>query len=163
MSCALISGCLENLGIKSRSWLSWQVPIFTEGNFKNSRIVNIFKSRLIKYINSGGIPILTGFQGINYENRLTTLGRGGSDASAIMIAKFFNAEKCIIFTDVEGVYTTDPNLIKNAKKIDKISYEEMLEMASLGAKVMKPASIQDARLNRINIDVKSSFKKKLGH
>ena len=160
MSCALISGCLENLGFKSRSWLSWQVPIFTEGNFKNSRIVNIFKSRLIKYINSGGIPILTGFQGINYENRLTTLGRGGSDASAIMIAKFFNAEKCIIFTDVEGVYTTDPNLIKNAKKIDKISYEEMLEMASLGAKVMQPASIQDARLNRINIDVKSSFKKK---
>ena len=162
MSCALISGCLENLGFKSRSWLSWQVPIFTEGNFKNSRIVNIFKSRLIKYINSGGIPILTGFQGINYENRLTTLGRGGSDASAIMIAKFFNAEKCIIFTDVEGVYTTDPNLIKNAKKIDKISYEEMLEMASLGAKVMQPASIQDARLNRINIDVKSSFKKKTG-
>tara|TARA_B100000287_G_scaffold197686_1_gene186862 strand:+ start:2057 stop:3271 length:1215 start_codon:yes stop_codon:yes gene_type:complete len=162
MSCALISGCLENLGFKSRSWLSWQVPIFTEGNFKNSRIVNIFKSRLIKYINSGGIPILTGFQGINYENRLTTLGRGGSDATAIMIAKFFNAEKCIIFTDVEGVYTTDPNLIKNAKKIDKISYEEMLEMASLGAKVMQPASIQDARLNRINIDVKSSFKKKTG-
>tara|TARA_Y100001958_G_C21179259_1_gene509468 strand:+ start:115 stop:1329 length:1215 start_codon:yes stop_codon:yes gene_type:complete len=162
MSCALISGCLENLGFKSRSWLSWQVPIFTEGNFKNSRIVNIFKSRLIKYINSGGIPILTGFQGINYENRLTTLGRGGSDATAIQIAKFFNAEKCIIFTDVEGVYTTDPNLIKNAKKIDKISYEEMLEMASLGAKVMQPASIQDARLNRINIDVKSSFKKKTG-
>ena len=162
MSCALISGCLENLGFKSRSWLSWQVPIFTEGNFKNSRIVNIFKSHLIKYINSGGIPILTGFQGINYENRLTTLGRGGSDATAIMIAKFFNAEKCIIFTDVEGVYTTDPNLIKNAKKIDKISYEEMLEMASLGAKVMQPASIQDARLNRINIDVKSSFKKKTG-
>ena len=162
MSCALISGCLENLGFKSRSWLSWQVPIFTEGNFKNSRIVNIFKSRLIKYINSGGIPILTGFQGINYENRLTTLGRGGSDATAIQIAKFFNAEKCIIFTDVEGVYTTDPNLIKNAKKIDKISYEEMLEMASLGAKVMQPVSIQDARLNRINIDVKSSFKKKTG-
>ena len=108
------------------------------------------------------MPVITGFQGINFENRLTTLERGGSDASAIMVAKYFKAEKCIIYTDVEGVYTTDPNFIKKAKKIQKISYEEMLEMSSLGAKVMQPASIQDARLNRINIDVKSSFVNKSG-
>ncbi len=162
ISCALISGNLNHIGIKSRSWLSWQVPIFTQGNHKKSRIINIFKSRIINYIKSGGVPIITGFQGVNSENRLTTLERGGSDSSAIMIAKYFKAEKCIIYTDVEGVYTTDPNLTKKAKKIKKISYEEMLEMSSLGAKVMQPASIQDARLNKINIDVKSSFVNKLG-
>ena len=157
ISCALISGNLNHIGIKSRSWLSWQVPIFTQGNHKKSRITNIFRSRIINYIKSGGVPIITGFQGVNSENRLTTLERGGSDSSAIMVAKYFNAEKCVIYTDVEGVYTTDPNLIKKAKKIKKISYEEMLEMSSLGAKVMQPASIQDARLNKINVDVKSSF------
>ena len=117
ISCALISGNLNHIGIKSRSWLSWQVPIFTQGNYKKSRITNIFKSRIINYIKSGGVPIITGFQGINSENRLTTLERGGSDSSAIMIAKYFKAEKCIIYTDVEGVYTSDPNLIKIAKKI----------------------------------------------
>ncbi len=119
MSCALISGRLNHIGIKSRSWLGWQVPIFTEGDYKKSRIVNIFKKRILKYLNSGGVPIITGFQGINHQNRLTTLERGGSDASAIMIAKFFKAEKCIIYTDVEGVYTTDPNYNKKAKKIKK--------------------------------------------
>ena len=162
MSCALISGSLNNIGIKSRSWLSWQVPIFTEGSYKKSRITNILKIRILKYLRSGGVPVITGFQGINLENRLTTLERGGSDSSAIMIAKYFKAEKCIIYTDVEGVYTTDPNFIKKTKKIKKISYEEMLEMSSLGAKVMQPASIQDARLNRIDVDVKSSFINKPG-
>ena len=162
ISCALISGRLTHLGYNSRSWLGWQVPIITEGDHKKSRITKIFKNKIIKYIKSGGIPVITGFQGINSAERITTLERGGSDASAIMLAKFFNAEKCIIFTDVEGVYTTDPNTFKKVKKIEKISYEEMLEMASLGAKVMQPASIQDARLNRINIEVKSSFKSKPG-
>ena len=162
ISCALISGRLNHIGIKSRSWLSWQVPIFTQGHHKKSRITNILKSRIINYLKSGGVPIVTGFQGVNSENRLTTLERGGSDTSAIMIAKYFKAEKCIIYTDVEGVYTTDPNLIKSSKKIQKISYEEMLEMSSLGAKVMQPASIQDARLNKVNVDVKSSFVNKLG-
>jgi len=162
ISCALISGRLTHLGYNSRSWLGWQVPIITEGDHKKSRITKIFKNKIIKYLKSGGIPVITGFQGINSAERITTLERGGSDASAIMLAKFFNAEKCIIFTDVDGVYTTDPNTIKKVKKIEKISYEEMLEMASLGAKVMQPASIQDARLNRINIEVRSSFKSKPG-
>ena len=162
ISCALISGRLNSLGYKSRSWLGWQVPIITEGDYKKSRITKIFKENIIKYIKSGGIPVITGFQGINSDQRITTLERGGSDASAIMLAKFFNAEKCIIFTDVEGVFTTDPNVLNKAKKIEKISYEEMLEMASLGAKVMQPASIQDARLNRINVVVRSSFKNKSG-
>ena len=162
IACSLIAGRLVHKKFKSRSWTSWQVPILTVGLHKNARINKIYKNRILKYLKDGGIPIITGFQGINNENRITTIGRGGSDASAIMLAKFFKAEKCIIYTDVEGVYTTDPNKLKKAKKIKVISYEEMLEMASLGAKVMQPVSIQDARLNRINIEVKSSFKKKSG-
>ena len=162
VACSLIAGRLIHKGYKSRSWLSWQVPIITVGIHKNSRINQINKKKIARYLKEGGIPIITGFQGINNENRITTIGRGGSDASAIMLAKFFKAERCIIYTDVEGVYTTDPNKLKKAKKIKVISYEEMLEMASLGAKVMQPVSIQDARLNRIDIEVKSSFKKKSG-
>ena len=162
MSCSLIAGRLIHKGYKSRSWLSWQVPIITVGRHKNSRINLISKNKITKYLKEGGIPIITGFQGINNENRITTIGRGGSDASAIMLAKFFKAKRCIIYTDVEGVFTTDPNKLKKAKKIKVISYEEMLEMASLGAKVMQPVSIQDARLNRIDIEVKSSFIKKSG-
>tara|TARA_Y100001970_G_scaffold284634_1_gene402388 strand:- start:2071 stop:3285 length:1215 start_codon:yes stop_codon:yes gene_type:complete len=161
-ACSLIAGRLIHKGYKSRSWMGWQIPILTENNYKYSRINKINKNKIIKYLKSGGIPIVTGFQGINVQGRITTLGRGGSDASAIMLAKFFKAKRCIIYTDVEGVYTTDPKKLKKAKKIKLISYEEMLEMASLGAKVMQPISIQDARLNRINIEVKSSFKNKLG-
>ena len=162
VACSLIAGRLIHKGYKSRSWLSWQVPIITKGPHKNSRINHINKSRILKYLKEGGTPIITGFQGISDDNRISTIGRGGSDASAIMIAKFFRAQRCIIYTDVEGVYTTDPNKLNKAKKIKVISYEEMLEMASLGAKVMQPVSIQDARLNRIDIEVKSSFYKKPG-
>ena len=162
ISCALIAGKLNELGYKSRSWLGWQLPIITRGNYNSSRIIKIQKTKIINYLKKGGVPIVAGFQGVNSDFRITTLERGGSDTSAILCAKFFNAEKCIIYTDVEGVFTTDPNLTKAAKKIDKISYEEMLEMASLGAKVMQPASIQEARLNRIEVDVRSTFSKKLG-
>ncbi len=162
MACALIAGRLRHLGYKSQSWMSWQIPIISEGYYGSSRISWINKNKIIKFINSGGIPVITGFQGINKDNRITTLGRGGSDASAIMCAKFFKAQKCIIYTDVDGVYTTDPSILKKAKKIKVISYEEMLEMASLGAKVMQPTSLQNARLNRIVVDVKSSFVNKEG-
>ena len=162
VACSLIAGRLIHKGYTSRSWLAWQIPIITDGENKNSRIYKINRNKIIKYIKKGGIPVITGFQGINSKERITTIGRGGSDSSAIMLAKFFKAEKCIIYTDVEGVYTTDPNKLNKAKKIKVISYEEMLEMASLGAKVMQPVSIQDARLNRIDIEVKSSFVKKPG-
>ena len=162
VACSLIAGRLIHEGLKSRSWLAWQIPIVTKGSHKNSRISLINKKKILRYILEGGIPIIAGFQGVNNYQRVTTIGRGGSDATAILIAKFFNAEKCVIYTDVEGVYTTDPNKFKKAKKIKTISYEEMLEMASLGAKVMQPVSIQDARLNRIDIEVKSSFIKKSG-
>ncbi len=161
-ACSLIAARLSHIGLKSRSWLSWQVPIITNDNYKNAKILFISKKKILDYLKKGGIPIVTGFQGIDINNRITTIGRGGSDASAIMLAKFFDAERCIIYTDVEGIYTTDPNKLKKARKIKVISYEEMLEMSSLGAKVMQPVSIQDARLNRINIEVKSSFTKKTG-
>ena len=162
ISCSLIAGKLIDKGYNARSWTAWQVPILTDGYHKFSRICHINKNKILKYIKSGGIPIITGFQGINLENRITTIGRGGTDASAIMFSKFFKAEKCIIYTDVDGVFTTDPNKLKSAKKIKVISYEEMLEMASLGAKVMQAHSIQDGRLNKIDIEVKSSFKNKVG-
>ena len=162
VSCALIAGRLNHIGIKSRSWLSWQVPIITEGPYSGARIRNIVAKEIKKYLKNGGVPIITGFQGINNKFRLTTIGRSGSDATAIMFAKFINADECIIYTDVDGVYTTDPREYKNAKKIKKIFYDEMLEMASLGSKVMQPTSVQDAKLNKINIEVKSSFVKKPG-
>ena len=161
-SCALIAGRLNHLGFKSRSWVSWQIPIFTDGPHSSARIEKIMTKDLNKFIRLGGIPIITGFQGINKFLRITTLGRGGSDASAIMIAKFLKADECIIYTDVDGIYTTDPRIHKKAKKIKKIQYDEMLEMASLGSKVMQPTSVQDAKLNNIDITVKSSFINKPG-
>jgi len=157
IACALLSGALLKIGLKSRSWLSWQIPIITKGDHKSSRIISINKKEILKYVNSGGIPIITGFQGISNNRRITTLGRGGSDATAISIAKFFNADDCFIYTDVSGVYTTDPKLNLKAKKIKKISYEEMLEMASLGAKIMQPISLQDAMINDIDINIRSTF------
>ena len=162
VACSLIAGRLKHMGYKARSWMSWQLPIFTEGPYGGSRIYKINKTKILKFINSGGIPVITGFQGVNQDLRITTLGRGGTDASAIMLAKFFNASQCNIYTDVDGVYTTDPRNHSKAKKILKISYDEMLEMASLGAKVMQPTSVQDAKLNNRSFLVKSSFEKKKG-
>ena len=162
VSCALIAGRLSHIGFKSRSWMSWQVPILTEGPYSGARISHIVTKEIKNYLKNDGIPIITGFQGINSKSRINTIGRSGSDATAIMFAKFLNSDECIIYTDVDGVYTTDPREYKNAKKIKKIFYDEMLEMASLGSKVMQPTSVQDAKLNKINIEVKSSFVKKPG-
>ena len=162
VSCSLIAGRLKNNGYKSRSWTSWQLPILTAGPHTSARIISVSTKKLSRYIKSGGIPVITGFQGVNEDLRITTIGRSGSDATAIMIAKFIKADECIIYTDVDGVYTTDPREYKKAKKIKKIFYDEMLEMASLGSKVMQPTSVQDAKLNKIDIKVKSSFVSKSG-
>ena len=115
-SCALIAGRLNHVGFRSRSWMSWQLPIITEGPYSSARIEKVVVGELNNYIKSGGIPIITGFQGINNKFRLTTIGRSGSDATAIMLAKFIKADECVIYTDVDGVYTTDPRQYKNAKK-----------------------------------------------
>ena len=108
VACALIAGRMKHLGYQARSWMSWQLPILTDGPYGAARISKIDKNKISKFINKGGISIISGFQGVNQDNRITTLGRGGTDATAIMLAKFFNASECIIYTDVDGVYTTDP-------------------------------------------------------
>ncbi len=162
ISSSLLAGRLVHLGLKSRSWMGWQIPILTTDIHSNAKIMKIFTKEIKQFLKKGGIPIIAGFQGINKSNRVTTLGRGASDYTAIMVSKFFKATKCIIYTDVIGVMTTDPKLYNKAKKIKVISYEEMLEMSSLGSKVMQSNSVQDARLSRINIEVKSSFKKSTG-
>ena len=162
VACSLIAGRLIHEGYESRSWLSWQIPILTKGKYKNSRINQINKGNIIKYLKKGGIPVVTGFQGLNDENRITTIGRGGSDASAIMLAKFFKAKRCIIYTDVDGVYTTDPNLEPKAKKINKLAFEEMLEMSSTGAKVLHTRSVELAMKNNLTLQVLSSITKEDG-
>ena len=162
ISCALISGYLKSLGYNSKSYMGWQVPIITDQNYSDSKIIKIKTNQIFKHLKIGGVAVVAGFQGVNRENRITTLGRGASDYSAILLSKYFKAKKCIIYTDVEGVMTTDPKLIKNANKIKEISYEEMLEMSSLGSKVMQTNSVQDARLNRIDVHVRSSFSNRSG-
>ena len=158
----LLAAALQKLGINSRSWLGWQIPIVTDGDYKNSRIISVNSKVLNDCMAQGMIPIIPGFQGLSKDNRITTIGRGGSDASAVAIAKCLNADFCEIYTDVEGVYTTNPAMEPKAKKIEKISYEEMLEMATLGAKVMQSSSVQKAMINDVDIYVKSTFSNNSG-
>ena len=163
VSSSLLAGALIDLGIKARSWLGWQIPIITDDNYTTSNIIKINTDEILNFISKKkGVAVIAGFQGISKHSRITTLGRGGSDLSAVAIAKFFNTDSCEIYTDVEGVFTTDPSINKSAKKIDKISYEEMLEMASLGAKVMQPNAVQASMVDNISIHVRSTFSEKSG-
>ncbi len=162
VSSSLLSGAIIDSGLKARSWLGWQIPIFTDDNHTSSQIMKIKTDGILSFISDGGIAVIAGFQGISKDNRITTLGRGGSDLSAVVFAKFFQTDSCEIYTDVEGVLTTDPSIHKKAKKIDKISYEEMLEMASLGARVMQPTSVQASMMHEIPIHVRATFSKNLG-
>jgi len=161
-SSALLSGAIIDLGIQARSWLGWQVPIITDNNHTSSQIIKIKTNEILKYIENRCVAVIAGFQGITENDRITTLGRGGSDLSAVAIAKFFETDSCEIYTDVEGVLTTDPNIDEKAKKIEKISYEEMLEMASMGAKVMQPSAVQASMIDDIPIHVRSTFTEKSG-
>ena len=162
VTATLLAAALQKIGIKSRSWLGWQIPIVTEGDHKNSRIISVNSKVLNDCIDQDIVPIIPGFQGLTEGNRISTIGRGGSDASAVAIAKCLEADFCEIYTDVDGVFTTNPDLESKAKKIEKISYEEMLEMASLGAKVMQSSSVQKAMINDVDIYVKSTFSNNLG-
>ena len=161
-SCSLLSGAIINLGINARSWLGWQIPILTNDKHTSSQIIKIKTEEILDFISKKGVAVIPGFQGISSDSRITTLGRGGSDLSAVAIAKFFNTDSCEIYTDVDGVLTTDPSINKKAKKIDKISYEEMLEMSSLGAKVMQPNAVQASMINNISVHVRSTFSEKTG-
>ena len=159
---ALMAGALNQLGVKAKSWMNWQIPIITEGENTNARIVKIITENVNKYLDSGGVAVIPGFQGVSKSGDITSIGRGGSDATAVAIAKIFQTDSCEIYTDVDGVYSSDPNKIPLAKKIDKISYEEMLELSSLGAKVMQSSAVQTAMMNNIPIHVKSTFTDRKG-
>jgi len=161
-TCALLTGALINEDLNAKSWLNWQIPILTSGEHTNSRIINMNISKINEYLSQGGIAIVPGFQGISEKGDITTIGRGGSDATAVAFAKVFNADSCEIYTDVDGVFSTDPNKIPVAKKIDKISYDEMLELSSLGAKVMQPSAVQTAMMYNIPLEVRSTFTDRKG-
>ena len=154
---ALLSACLIDKGIKARSMLGWQIPIVTEGQHKNSRIISVNSKTILENLNNDHVVVVPGFQGLSEKLRISTIGRGGSDASAVALAKALDADRCEIYTDVEGVFTTNPDICDQAKKIEKISYDEMLEMATLGAKVMQSSSVQKAMMNDVEIYVKSTF------
>ena len=161
ITCSLLSGALIELNLKAKSWLNWQIPILTDGEHANARIKNVNIKKINEYLKDG-IAIVPGFQGISQNGDITTIGRGGSDATAVALAKLFNADTCEIYTDVDGVYSTDPNKIPVAKKIDKISFDEMLELSSLGAKVMQSSAVQTAKIYDIPLEVKSTFTDRKG-
>ena len=154
---ALLSIALEELSLKARSWMGWQVPIVSDNTHGKAVIKDIKTSNIMGSIKKGYIAIVSGFQGISEDNRITTLGRGGSDTTAVALAAAFSADRCDIYTDVDGVYTTDPRIVKKAKKLDFITYEEMLELASQGAKVLQTRSVALAMKYNVNLRVLSSF------
>ncbi len=162
VTCALLSAALLKIGVKAKSWLNWQIPILTDGEHNNSRIINMNIEKINNFLDDDGVAVIPGFQGITKNGDITTIGRGGSDATAVAVAKMFNADACEIYTDVDGVFSTDPNKIPVAKKIDKISYDEMLELSSLGAKVMQPSAVQTAMMYDIPLEVKSTFTERKG-
>ena len=159
---ALLTIALNNLNIKGRSWLGWQVPIITDNTHSKAVIDKIKTSNILNSFKKNDIAIVSGFQGLSSENRITTLGRGGSDTTAVAIAAAFNALRCDIYTDVDGVYTTDPRIVKSAKKLDYVTYEEMLELASQGAKVLQTRSVALGMKYSVNLRVLSSFEDKPG-
>ena len=159
---ALLAGALESVGIKAKSYMGWQIPILTNGEHNNSRIINMNVEKINKFILKKGVAIIPGFQGVSKNAEITTIGRGGSDATAVAIAKIFNTDECEIYTDVKGVYSTDPRHLPKARKINKISYEEMLEMSSLGAKVMQSSAVQTAMMYDLPLQVRSTFSRATG-
>jgi aspartate kinase len=162
VSIALLAMALKSMGYKAKSYLGFQIPIITDSAFSKARIEEIPDEKVRADLKEGSIIIVAGFQGIDKEGNITTLGRGGSDTSAVAMAAALKADVCEIFTDVDGVYTTDPNICKDAKKIERISYEEMLELASLGAKVLQIRSVEFAKKYNVDVHVRSSFNENLG-
>ena len=158
----LLSLCLQKIGVPARSWQGWQIPILTDENHGKARIIDIDTSELKASLLSNIVCVIAGFQGLSPQKRITTLGRGGSDTTAVALAAALSASRCDIYTDVDGVYTSDPRIVTRAKKLDKITYEEMLEMASLGAKVLQTRSVELAMNNRVPLQVLSSFNEGVG-
>jgi len=158
----LLALALQELGVSARSWLGWQIPIHTDDAHGKARIERIDTAEIERRFAQGQVAVVAGFQGVGPDNRVTTLGRGGSDTSAVALAAALKADRCDIFTDVDGVYTTDPRIVAKARKLDKIAYEEMLELASQGAKVLQIRSVEMAMKHRVRLQVLSSFEDKPG-
>ena len=154
----LMSMALNEIGVPSRSWLGWQLPILTSGPHRNSVIEKIIPDKILEGFKERQVAVLAGFQGLSVNDRVTTIGRGGSDNTAVFLASALNADRCDIYTDVDGVYTSDPKITSKVKKLNKVSYEEMIEMASQGAKVLQTASVESAMNKNINVQVRSTFK-----
>ena len=157
VTAGLLALALQDIGVNARSWLGWQMPIRTDGVHGKARIQEIPREELIRRMGEGQVAVVAGFQGLGPDNRITTLGRGGSDTSAVALAAALHADRCDIFTDVDGVYTTDPRIVAKARKLDRITYEEMLEFASQGAKVLQTRSVEMAMNHRVRVQVLSSF------
>jgi aspartate kinase len=162
VTAGLLALCLQELGVPARSWLGWQIPIHTDDVHGKARITDVEPDGIAERFGQGQVAVVAGFQGVSPQGRITTLGRGGSDTSAVALAAALGAERCDIFTDVDGVYTTDPRIVPKARKLDKITYEEMLEMASLGAKVLQTRSVELAMNKGVRVQVLSSFEDKPG-
>jgi aspartate kinase len=157
VTAGLMAIALQTLGVEARSYQGWQIPLATDGAHGTARIQTIDGKALIRTLEKGRVPVIAGFQGLGPDHRVTTLGRGGSDTSAVAIAAAIHADRCDIYTDVDGVYTTDPRIVPRARKLDKIAYEEMLELASVGAKVLQTRSVELAMKERVRVSVLSSF------
>ncbi len=153
----LLAIALQAIGIEARSWAGWQIPLRTDDAHGSARIHSIDASELVRHMERGQVAVVAGFQGLGPDNRIATLGRGGSDTSAVALASAIKADRCDIYTDVDGVYTTDPRMVPRAKKLDKIAYEEMLELASVGARVLQARSVELAMKERVRVQVLSSF------
>lgn len=153
----LLALCLQNVGVLARSWQGWQIPLETDDAHSKARIADIKADTLKSSIEGGTVAVIAGFQGISPDGRIATLGRGGSDTSAVALAAALDADLCDIYTDVDGVYTTDPRIVSKAQRLEKVSYEEMLEMASLGAKVLQTRSVELAMTKNVRLAVRSSF------
>jgi aspartate kinase len=157
ISVGLLAMALQDIGVAARSWLGWQMSVKTSDVHGAARIELIEPDAMEAQFSEGRVAVIAGFQGVSSANRITTLGRGGSDTSAVAIAAALKADRCDIYTDVDGVYTTDPRMVPAAKKMDRVSYEEMLEMASLGAKVLQTRSVELAMAHNVRLQVRSSF------
>ncbi len=157
VTAGLLAIVLQSMGVQARSWMGWQIPMETSDAHGSARILNVESEKLKSRVTGGEVAVIAGFQGISENNRITTLGRGGSDTSAVAIAAALNADRCDIYTDVDGVYTTDPRIVPQARRLDRVSYEEMLEMASLGAKVLQTRSVELAMVHNVRLQVRSSF------
>ncbi len=157
VTAGLLAIALQSIGVDARSWMGWQIAVETDGQHGKARINDIDGEELIARLQTGQVPVVAGFQGIGPDNRVTTLGRGGSDTSAVALAAALKADRCDIYTDVDGIYTTDPRIVAKARKLAKITYEEMLELASVGAKVLQTRSVELAMKERVRVQVLSSF------